>query len=120
VSTLRLSFASLALIALLGGCAVQAEPNGLGGAPGATAGAHGQQQGKAVVAESHFGHGSVSGPVRPTGRGHEVRMPGGTWIDCGRSCSDTLRRQTVDFWENHGGPNSVGDGAGYLSWQRSW
>ena len=38
----------------------------------------------------------------PQGR-LEVRLPGGTWIECGRSCADTLRRETVDFWRNHGG-----------------
>ena len=57
-----------------------------------------------VTAESRYSGASVSGPVRrgPQGR-LEVRLPGGTWIECGRSCSDTLRRETVDFWRNHGG-----------------
>ncbi len=71
-----------------------------------------------VVAESHFGHGSVTGAVRPGGRGGwQVRLPGGSWVDCGRSCADTLRRQTVDLWENIGkdGPDQ---GRGYLS--RTW
>jgi hypothetical protein len=59
-----------------------------------------------VVAESRFGHGTVSGPVRAARHGREVRLPGGTWIDCGRSCAETLRTETVDFWENKGaGPN---------------
>jgi hypothetical protein len=59
-----------------------------------------------VVAESRFGHGTVSGPVRGARHGREVRLPGGTWIDCGRSCAETLRTETVDFWENKGaGPN---------------
>jgi hypothetical protein len=34
-------------------------------------------------------------------------MPGGTWIGCKGSCRDTLRDETVDFWEiqrnNHPG-----------------
>jgi len=56
-----------------------------------------------VTAESRFGHGTVSGPVRPGSRGgREVMMPGGTWISCGRSCAETLRVETVDFWENRG------------------
>jgi hypothetical protein len=55
-----------------------------------------------VVAESRFGHGTVSGPVRAARNGREVRLPGGTWIDCGRSCAETLRTETVDFWENKG------------------
>lgn len=55
-----------------------------------------------VVAESRFGHGTVVGAVRPSGHGFQVRMPGGTWIDCRRSCAETLRVETVDFWENQG------------------
>ncbi len=60
-----------------------------------------------VVAESRFGNGSVTGPVRPGPmvRGRqifEVQMPGGTWLECRRSCSETLRVETVDFWENQG------------------
>ncbi len=64
-----------------------------------------------VVAESRWGHGSVSGPVRRGRNGWEVRMPGGTWLECKRSCSETLRLATVDFWETQGrspldgGPN---------------
>lgn len=52
-----------------------------------------------VVAESKFGNGSVSGPVRPTRLGPQVQLPGGTWEYCRRSCSETLRVETVDFWE---------------------
>ena len=55
-----------------------------------------------VVAESRFGNGTVSGPVRLGRVGYQVRMPGGTWIECRRSCSETLRVETVDFWENQG------------------
>jgi len=73
-----------------------------------------------VTADSRYSGQSVSGPVR---RGHhgrlEVRLPGGTWLECGLSCSDTLRRQTVDFWRNHGGrPREAGgDGPGYLQFK---
>lgn len=52
-----------------------------------------------VVAESEFGHGRVSGAVRRSSTGLEVRLPGGNWVPCGRRCSETLRVQTVDFWE---------------------
>jgi len=52
-----------------------------------------------VVAHSRFGNGTVSGPVRPTRLGPQVRLPGGTWEYCRRSCSETLRVETVDFWE---------------------
>jgi hypothetical protein len=70
-----------------------------------------------VTAESRYGHnGIVSGPVRrgPYGR-PEVRMPGGTWIECGRSCRETLRRETVDFWYSQGKKNDLVDGPGYFS-----
>lgn len=67
-----------------------------------------------VMAESEHGHGSISGPVRTGPHGRlEVGLPGGTWVECGRSCRDTLRRETVDFWENHGTPQG-GEGVGYL------
>lgn len=52
-----------------------------------------------VVAHSQFGNGTVSGPVRPTRLGPQVQLPGGTWEYCRRSCSETLRVETVDFWE---------------------
>ncbi len=52
-----------------------------------------------VVARSRHGNGSVSGPVRMTSVGPQVRLPGGTWEHCRRSCSETLRVETVDRWE---------------------
>lgn len=66
-----------------------------------------------VTAESRYGGGTVTAPVRPGPRGRpQVQLPGGTWIDCQQTCSDTLRRETVDFWQSRGpfGP----DGPGYL------
>jgi hypothetical protein len=59
-----------------------------------------------VTAESRFGGGTVSGPVRIGRYGREVQLPGGTWEPCKRSCSETLRVSTVDFWYAHG-PNAV-------------
>ena len=56
-----------------------------------------------VVAQSKFGHGTVSGPVRYTSVGRQVRLPGGTWEYCKRSCSETLRVSTVDFFEAQSG-----------------
>lgn len=55
-----------------------------------------------VTAQSRFGNGAVSGPVRAVSTGYEVRLPGGTWVGCRRSCSETLRVETVDFFENQG------------------
>ncbi|HEU0160327.1 MAG TPA: hypothetical protein VFR00_13480 [Hyphomicrobiaceae bacterium] len=70
-----------------------------------------------VVAESFYGHGTATAPVRRNSKGRlEVGLPGGTWYECAFSCSDTLRRQTVDFWENHSGRprDGGGDGVGYF------
>ena len=68
-----------------------------------------------VTAESRYGGASVTAPVREGPKGRlEVRLPGGTWLECGRSCSDTLRRETVDFWKDRGAPRGGGDGPGYL------
>jgi hypothetical protein len=68
-----------------------------------------------VTAESRYGGATVTAPVRrgPHGR-LEVRLPGGSWLECGQSCSDTLRRETVDFWKERGRPGAGGDGPGYF------
>ncbi len=76
----------------------------------------GGHHGDYVVAESHWGKGTVSGPVRQGHRGWQVRLPGGSWVDCERSCSDTLRRQTVDFWENNGPQSKESGSPGYFRW----
>jgi hypothetical protein len=52
-----------------------------------------------VTVCSRYGKGCVSGPVRPGKFGPDVRMPGGTWISCKLDCRNTLREETVDFWE---------------------
>ena len=72
-----------------------------------------------VVAESHWGRGTITGPVRRGPHGWQVRLPRGTWIDCVYGCSDTLRRATVDFWQNNG-PQSAESGRGYLRWEFSY
>jgi hypothetical protein len=69
-----------------------------------------------VVAESRFGNGTVSGPVRETGRGRQVRLPGGSWIYCRVSCSETLREETVDFWETRAPGGGVGARFGILNY----
>lgn len=55
-----------------------------------------------AVAVSRHGNGTASGPVRVTSTGYEVRLPGGTWVGCRRSCSETLRVNTVDLFETNG------------------
>lgn len=69
-----------------------------------------------VYAESRFGHGRVSGPVRETARGPQVRLPGGSWIYCRASCRETLREETVDFWEARGPGGGVGARFGILDY----
>src|SRR5690349_11101424 len=59
-------------------------------------------EGDVAVAVSRFGNGTVAGPVRSTSTGYEVRKPSGTWIACRTSCSETLRVETIDFFENDG------------------
>ena len=72
-----------------------------------------------VTAESRYGTATASGPVRQGPRGLQVQTPGGTWFDCSRGCSDTLRRETVDFWQTHNGTrNAESDGPGYFRWRR--
>lgn len=71
-----------------------------------SAGSNGDRTGY-VVAESRHGNGTVTGPVRFARQGREVRLPGGTWVGCRRSCSETLRVETVDFWEGGVGGNGI-------------
>ncbi|GBE42716.1 hypothetical protein BMS3Bbin10_00779 [bacterium BMS3Bbin10] len=61
-----------------------------------------------VTAYSRYGNGIVRAPVRAAQFGYQVKLPGGPWLYCERSsllfdrnrpCSETLRRQTLDFWE---------------------
>jgi hypothetical protein len=73
-----------------------------------------------VTAESRYSGATVTAPVRVGPKNRlEVRLPGGTWLECGQSCSDTLRRETVDFWQNHNGRPFDGgrDGPGYLKFR---
>jgi hypothetical protein len=41
----------------------------------------------------------ATGPVRNTTLGPQVRLPGGTWVDCAGDCREKLRVKTVDFWK---------------------
>lgn len=108
---------------LLAACAVGCVSAGSAWAGGLSHYGNGPTDGF-VVAESRFGHGTVSGPVRRVRTGYEVRMPGGTWIACRRSCSETLRVETVDFWENRGaGRNAIDSECGLfgcLRWERGF
>jgi len=61
-----------------------------------------------VIANSRFGNGSVTGAVRGTGLGPQVQLPSGRWEYCRRSCSETLRVETIDF--NEGFADRIGGG----------
>ena len=67
---------------------------------------HRYNEGNYVVAESEFGNGRISGRVRHTRLGRQVQLPGGNWIYCSRSCAETLRVSTVDFWHSDEGAGS--------------
>lgn len=84
----------------------------------AEAQSYGSSRSGYVYAESRFGHGKVSGPVRATPRGRQVQLPGGSWIYCRATCSDTLREETVDFWEAREPGGGVGARFGVLDYLR--
>jgi hypothetical protein len=63
-----------------------------------------------VTAYATHGGKSVTAPVRPGRWGEEVRLPGGSWVDCEVTCEYTLRRLTVDFWEGVGPDKFVSPG----------
>ena len=71
-----------------------------------------------VTAESRWGHGRASGPVRRGQWGWQVRLPGGTWVDCVRNnCSETLRIQSLDVFESMG-RDAIDGGPGYFRYER--
>lgn len=48
---------------------------------------------------SRYGSDCISAQTRRGRLGREVRLPGGTWIDCKGDCRNTLREETIDFFE---------------------
>jgi hypothetical protein len=71
-----------------------------------------------VTTESRWGHGTASGPVRRGKWGWQVRLPGGTWVDCVRNnCSETLRLQALDMFESMG-RDAIDGGPNYFHWER--
>jgi hypothetical protein len=59
-----------------------------------------------VVAKSRFGNGTVRGQVRRAALGWKVQLPGGRWVYCRRNCAETLRVETIDFFQT----NAAGSG----------
>lgn len=60
-----------------------------------------RDDGSSVTGCSRFGRGCVTGPTRRGQYEREVRLPGGTWYGCRGDCRDTLRAETVDFWDEN-------------------
>lgn len=54
---------------------------------------------RTITVESNYNADTVTGRVRTTSRGEEVQLPSGAWIPCSFGCRDTLRSQTIDFWQ---------------------
>jgi hypothetical protein len=73
-----------------------------------------------VVAESHYGNGTISGAIRPWRNGWQVRLPRGTWVDCVYGCANTLRRATIDFWDAEGAAQGRPGSPGYFRWEFSY
>ncbi len=59
-----------------------------------------------VIAKSRFGNGAIKARVRRSALGWTVQLPGGQWAFCRRSCSETLRVETIDFFQS----NAAGSG----------
>jgi hypothetical protein len=41
-------------------------------------------------------------PVRTGPLGKQVKLPGGSWVYCEITCEYTVRRLSVDFWDDQG------------------
>jgi len=57
-----------------------------------------------VTADSRFGNqGPITVRTRRVRRSGtistEVELGPDTWLDCGGDCAETLRKQSIDFWE---------------------
>ena len=52
-----------------------------------------------VIAKSRFNNGTMRGQVRRAALGWRVQLPNGRWVYCRRNCSETLRVETIDFFE---------------------
>ena len=53
-----------------------------------------------VTACSHYGSQCYTAKLVRSPVGWKMRLRGGTLIHCEATCEDTLRRATVDFWED--------------------
>lgn len=66
------------------------------------------KSGEIITAYSRYGNGSIKSVIRRAPVGWQVKLPRGSWTYCRRSCEETLRVQTIDYYE---GGNTIDDGA---------
>jgi len=67
--------------------------------PAAAQAARERDTGSRVTTCSRYGKGCISAPTRRGSVEREVRLPGGTWIGCRMDCRETLREESIDFFE---------------------
>lgn len=60
----------------------------------------GKQLGTVTACSTYGNQGCVTAKVRKTRLGLQYRSKGGNWIWCEHDCRDTIRRHTVDFWND--------------------
>lgn len=58
-----------------------------------------------VTACSSFGGGCYTAKLVRSSVGWKLQLNNGTIINCGVTCQDTLRVQTVDFWQDQREPS---------------
>ena len=58
------------------------------------------KNGTVTACSTNGRHGCYTAPVRQTKLGPQMRLKGGAWIWCEGDCRDTLRRATIDFWDD--------------------
>lgn len=62
--------------------------------------AHEKTLGSVTACSTYGNHGCVTAKIRQTQLGLQYRSKGGSWIWCEHDCRDTIRRDTVDFWND--------------------
>ena len=61
-----------------------------------------------VTVKSHYSNGTVVAASRKRGNHYEVRLPGGSWLDCAGDCREEYRRKWLDLRETRNERSSGG------------